>query len=126
MDSDQNMTMPNANFLTIVEASAKLGKSPRTIHRWLEEGRLPGHKVDVDGHGRWVVDIDNVKDDNTAMTEPADAQAELLDLREEVAWLREQLQAKDTQMHELRALLQQQRQSPELDKRPWWAFWRRQ
>jgi excisionase family DNA binding protein len=122
------MAMSNANFLTVVEASAKLGKSPRTIHRWLEEGRLPGHKVEVDGHPRWVVDIDKVSD--VAMTKPSNAQAELLDLREEVVWLREQLQAKDKRMHELDVLLKQQRQVPEEQlpepsKRPWWAFWRR-
>jgi uncharacterized protein (UPF0248 family) len=130
--------MPNANFMTIVEASAKWGKSPRTIHRWLEEGRLPGHKVEVGGHDRWVVDIDKVKDND--MAKPPDAQAELLDLREEVAWLRERLQAKDQETHELRVLLQQdaqipehrvilpqqQEMLPEPNKRPWWAFWCRQ
>jgi DNA-binding transcriptional MerR regulator len=89
------MTVPNANFMTIVEASAKLDKSPRTIHRWIEEGRLPGHKVEVDGQYRWVVDIDKVKAKDYATPKPPDAQAELLDLREEVAWLREQLAEKE-------------------------------
>jgi excisionase family DNA binding protein len=134
------MTMSNANFLTIVEASAKLGKSPRTIHRWVEEGRLPGHKVDVDGHLRWVVDIDKVRANDYAMPKPPDVQAELLDLTEEVAWLKEQLQAKDKRIHELRRLLPQDAQIPELQApvqqfqeqpralpRPkkWYQFWRR-
>jgi hypothetical protein len=119
--------MPNANFMTIVEASAKLGKSPRTIHRWIGEGRLRGHKVEVDGYDRWVVDIDKIKDNDIAVTKPPDAQAEILDLREEVAWLKEQLQTKDVQIRELRLLLRKLHgQLPEPNRRPWWAFWRRQ
>lgn len=147
------MSMQNANFLTIVEASAKLDKSPRTIHRWLEEGRLPGHRVEVGGHERWVVDIDKVKDND--ISKPPDAQAELIDLTEEVAWLKEQLQAKDKQIHELHLQMKHLRreevaplkehieakdnQISELDaqlrqlkqlllkarKRHWWSFWRR-
>jgi hypothetical protein len=126
--------MPSADFLTIVEASAKLGKSPRTIHRWLEEGRRPGHKVEVDGHPRWVVDADKVRANDYATPEPPDAEAELLDLREEVIWLREQLQAKETrvqsedaQIHELQALVLQLREQPRALPRPneWYQFWRR-
>ena len=104
-----------------------MGKSPRTIHRWIEEGRLPGHKVEVDGQYRWVVDIDKVKAKDYATPKPTDAQAELLDLREEVAWLSEQLAAKDQQISELRVLLAwtQPKQLEEAGKKRWWEFWKR-
>jgi excisionase family DNA binding protein len=38
------------------EAAPRLGRSERTIRRWIREGRLPGQKVGRD----WVVDEDAV------------------------------------------------------------------
>lgn len=134
-DSDIDMTTPNAEGMTITEASTRLGRSPRTLHRWIDEGKVKAWKVQRDGHEVWLVDIAGVHDGDHATTtaDIHDVNAEILDLREEVAWLRDQLRVKDGQIADLNARLHEanalvmagQKQLSEPGKRPWWAFWRR-
>lgn len=124
--------MPTADGMTITEASARLGKSPRTLHRWIDEGKVRAWKVQRDGHDVWLVDIGG----GNATTTPGahDVNAEILELREDVAWLREQVKVKDSQiadlnarLHEANALILagQQRQIEAPGQRRWWMFWRR-
>lgn len=128
------MTTPDAQGVTITEASARLDRSPRTLHRWITEGKVKAWKVQRDGHEVWLIDIADVHDGDHATTTPGvhDVHAEILELREEVAWLRQQLTVKDKQIDDLNARLHeanalvltgQQKQLP--GPRRWWMFWRR-
>lgn len=128
------MTTPNADGMTITEASARLGRSPRTLHRWIDEGKVRAWKVQKDGHEVWLVDIAGVHDGDHDTTTPNahDVHAEILELREEVAWLRDQLRVKDTQiadlnsrLHEANALVLAGQQKQLQGPRRWWMFWRR-
>jgi excisionase family DNA binding protein len=122
------MTKSIDHSLTVIEASARLGMSPKTIHRWIQENKVRAWKVTEDGHEKWYVDLDNgpfmsKSDDQDVLLEKDTV---IYSLKEEMATLRVLLREKDAQIRELHVLLQQQGQLPEPNKRPWWAFWRRQ
>jgi excisionase family DNA binding protein len=101
----------------IAKAAAILGKSQRTILRWIQSGKIPARKVD----GEWRVDVSGAMPDGRrshgdVMSEEDD---EILDLREEIALLKSQLAQKDVQISDLNErlreshiLLQQQKQLP--------------
>ncbi len=124
--------MASDQGVTIAEASARLGKSPRTLHRWIDEGKVKAWKILRDGHEVWLVDMADVHDGDHATTTP-DVHAEVVELREEVAWLRDQLKVKDRQIDDLNSRLHEanalamagQKQLSEPGRRPWWMFWRK-
>jgi len=114
---------------TIARAAEILGKSPRTILRWIQSGKIPAHKA----AGEWRVDIsgvmpsdvsDDVSSHASVMSEMA---AEILDLKDEILTLKAQLTEKDKQISELHVIIAraQPKQLSEPGKRPWWMFWRR-
>jgi len=48
------------NFFTVKNYAAKVKKTPRTVRRWIEEGRLKAKK---DKGGRdWLIKVRNLKD----------------------------------------------------------------
>ena len=136
----------------IARAAEILGKSPRTVLRWIQSGKVPAQKID----GQWYVDVSGVMP--SERTAPADVasekDAEISDLREEIADLREevpllrsqltekdeevsdlrkgitllrsQLSEKDRQIVELHTLLgRAQKALPNPGKKRWWMFWKR-
>lgn len=130
------MTSPNVKGLTIDAAAAKLGKSAKTMRRWIAENKVKAWKVEDHGIERWYIDLDsghptgldtsthNVHDVQTEMA------AEIRDLHEEIAMLREQLATKDKQISELHIIIART-QPKELEgpnHRRWWSalmFWKR-
>ncbi|SEE91295.1 helix-turn-helix domain-containing protein [Jiangella alba] len=53
---------PDRRQLVSVEAFADhIDVHPRTVRRWITEGKLPGYKVgNRGGHGLWKVDMNDV------------------------------------------------------------------
>ena len=110
---------------TINRAAEILGKSPRTILRWIQSKKIPAHKVD----GEWRVDVSGVMPSEQTSHDSVTSEmaAEILDLKEEITLLKSQLTEKDKQISELHVILArtQPKQLPEPGKRPWWQFWKR-
>lgn len=106
------------------KAAEILGKSPRTVLRWIHSGKIPATKVD----GEWQVEVDTVRtnDKTDVMSE---LQAEVEDLKAEIDLLKGQLETKDKQISELHVIIA--RTQPQLEgpgHRRWWSsllFWRR-
>jgi predicted site-specific integrase-resolvase len=49
--------------LSISRAADILGKSPKTILRWIQRGTLKAHKEEIASHDEWRMDgIDTVQD----------------------------------------------------------------
>jgi len=125
--------------VSVAEAAAALGITPEAVRKRLGRGTLLGHRV-----GRtWRVHLDDVPKTGGQRTQTdtqgqQDATDLVTALREEVAWLREEVVRKD----QLLAALAQRVPAlsagqpaevtePNLRKarpgtsRPWWQFWRR-
>ena len=144
--------VPTDKDQPIARAAAILGKSPRTILRWIHSGKVPAKKVD----GEWRVDISGVMpseltdkadvtpemaeeiaslkaeiDSLKSQLTTGDAQitekvAEISDLKKEVTLLRFQVAEKDRQIVELHTLLgRTQKALPHPRKKRWWMFWKR-
>ena len=84
----------------IARAAEILGKSSRTVLRWIQSGKLPARKMD----GQWYVDLSGVMPSERPA--PADVMsekdAELSDLGGEVSLLRSQLTERDGEVSDLR------------------------
>ena len=109
----------------IAKAAEILGKSQRTILRWIQSGKVPAQKVD----GEWRVDLTGIMPSEvTNHTEVmSERDSEIADLREEIDFLKSQVTEKDKQISELQVLLarQQPRQLEEPGHKRWWQFWKR-
>ena len=117
------MTESRTPGLSISRAADILGKSPKTILRWIQRGTLKAHKEEIAGHDEWRMDgIDTVQVD--VLLHEKDA--EIARLVAEVNLLKSQIEAKDKQISELHVLLTQTQEAlPEPGKTLWWQFWRR-
>jgi excisionase family DNA binding protein len=109
----------------IAKAAEILGKSQRTILRWIQSGKVPAQKVD----GEWRVDLTGIMP--SEVTNHADVMSErdseIADLREEIDFLKSQVTEKDKQISELQLLLarRQPRQLEEPGHKRWWQFWKK-
>ena len=128
------MTEPKQKGLSIEQATKLLGKSRKTILRWIQRGKLPAHKEEISGHEHWLVDLDGdqaIVHDVSGEPLPHDQailsqQREIERLVAEVDLLRTQLEAKDKQIGELHILLHQTTQKAlTAPQRHWWQFWQR-
>jgi excisionase family DNA binding protein len=110
--------------LPLDKAAEILGKSPRTVLRWIHAGKIPATKVD----GEWQVDVSDVRP-NGRTDVTAEMAAEILDLKDEIAFLKSQVTEKDKQISELHVIIA--RTQPQLEgpgHRRWWSslmFWKR-
>ncbi len=59
---DRRNRAPDRRVLVSIEEFADfISVHPRTVRRWIREGRLPGYRVgDRAGHGMWRVDMNDV------------------------------------------------------------------
>ena len=125
------MTESETSGLSISRAADILGKSPKTILRWIQRGTLKAHKEEIAGHDEWRMDgIDTVQDavhDNVQVDVLLhEKDAEIARLVAEMDLMKSQIEAKDRQISELHALLTRNKKAlPEPRKTPWWQFWRR-
>lgn len=132
--------------VTIAQATRALGVSYDTIRRRIRKGELLGRRVRMRQGMVWLVEIPDAPEDapasdSNAPRTPETVAGELSALREHVATLREQLDARTREVRELHVLLQglqralpSPRQEPEQAPAvagaaprhvPWWAVWRR-
>ena len=93
--------MPTDKDQPIARAAEILGKSQRTILRWIHAGKIPAQKV----NGEWRVDISGVMP--SERTEKADVTSEMAeeiaDLKAEIDLLKSQLTTeKDGEVSDLR------------------------
>ena len=136
-------------WVTMAEASQRLGVSVDTVRRRLHKGELQGEQQKTPQGFIWLIEVS--EDPNpgsayaTATADPHSAQADAIAsdsavFRELVEVLRskieirdkqlevkdEQLATKDKQIGELHVLLQQAALSaPKENHRSWWRFWGR-
>ena len=110
---------------TLNRAAEILGKSPRTILRWIQSQKIPAHKVD----GEWRVDVSGVMP--SEMTGHAavmsEKDEEINDLKDEITLLKSQLIEKDKQISELHVIIArtQPKQLEAPGQKRWWQFWKR-
>lgn len=121
---------PLDNSLDIVEAATRLGLSTETVRKRLQRGKLKGFKTPGGG---WRVVLPTPDSPDKQPGQSPDGSAALVAaLRDEVAFLRGQLQARDDEIRRAHVLLQQAQQQavrlldpPETppERRPWWRRW---
>ncbi len=90
--------------VSLEEASARLGKSPKTVRRWLNEGKLRGRKIPRAQGYTWRVYLD--AEPGTAPGTDVDNDPETTGARDEITMelvrtLRGQLEAQNKQIEEL-------------------------
>jgi DNA-binding transcriptional MerR regulator len=100
------MTAPNVLAVSIDEAAAKLGRNPKTIRKWIAEGKLQAEKVKEDGRERWYVVLDNIPNNLQNNIQQIRGQSiqdlqaeELAVLQDEIADLKEQHQEETVILH---------------------------
>ena len=125
------MTESRTPGLSISKVADILGKSPKTILRWMQRGTLKAHKEEIAGHEEWRMDgIDavqaTVRDNVQVDVLLHEKDAEIARLLAEMDLMKSQIEAKDRQISELQVLLSRnQKAFPEPRKAAWWQFWRR-
>lgn len=124
--------------LDIADAAARLGLSTETVRKRLQRGKLKGFKT---ADGSWRVVLPGLdtpgqqpgqRPDTASDNSPDNSGALVATLRDEVAFLRSQLQARDEEIRRAHVLLQQAQQqamallpapTPEpapAPRAPWW------
>jgi excisionase family DNA binding protein len=128
-------------LVTIAEAARRFGKSPRTIRRWIMDGRLPaidtptGKMVDLSG---FAGPGEDGPPDRTGAEKGPDTAAlelEIIRLQGEVAKLDALVQQMSGERDYLRQalaaalgtqkMLLAERAAAARPSRPWWKFWAR-
>ena len=96
--------------MTIQEVSQRIGKSQSTIRRWVKEGKL--NSTMVNG----VYNIPESALDGYSNEYPDGGQAEAVvsQLREDVAYLKEQMAKKDEQIENLQRQMQDNQQRSDM------------
>ena len=123
---DRSPDTKGTESLDIVEAATRLGLSTETVRKRLQRGKLKGFKG-TDGAWRVVLpepEQPGQSPDNGQDASP-DNQAPLVAaLKDEIAFLRSQLQARDDEIRRAHVLIQQaQKQTAPLlpgQRRAWW------
>jgi predicted ArsR family transcriptional regulator len=110
--------------VTIQEAAQTLGISVATVRRKLHMRVLKGTQEDPPT-GRWWVELPDEGTFHENGSEPYTD--DCADLRETVAILREELEAKNKQIEQLHVLLQHTQAALPTPNhsRSWWRFWER-
>jgi len=126
--------MPDPKGLPIDRAAEILGKSRKTVLRWIQSGKLPAHKEAVDGRKQWRVDVDDVQpieQDVTKTSALKDLLAEkdrrIVDLLAEISTLKTELADINERLREAHILIGQQEGKLKAlpPARKWWQFWMR-
>jgi excisionase family DNA binding protein len=126
--------MTESRGVPIDQAAKALGKSRKTILRWIQSGKLPAHKETVDGHEQWRVDVDGVQPIEQDVTKTnalkdllAEKDRRIVDLLAEVSTLKTELVDINERLREAHILIGQQEGKLKAlpSPRKWWQFWRR-
>jgi excisionase family DNA binding protein len=125
--------MTELKGVPVDRAAEILGKSQKTILRWIRSGKIPAQKVQVDGREQWRVDVDNVQpieQDVTRTNALKDLLAEkdrrIVDLLAEISTLKTELADFNERLREAHILIGQQEGKLKAlpGPRKWWQFWR--
>jgi excisionase family DNA binding protein len=125
------MTEPKG--VPVDRAAEILGKSQKTILRWIRSGKITAQKVQVDGREQWRVDLDDVQpieQDVTRTNALKDLLAEkdkrIVDLLAEISTLKTELADINERLREAHILIGQQEGKLKAlpGPRKWWQFWR--
>lgn len=117
----------------LATAAARLGLTVETVRKRLQRGKVKGFKG-ADGTWRVVLDRVDSKQDSPGQKagqeqdKPGQGDGPLVEaLRDEVRFLRSQLQARDEEIRRVHVLLQQEQQIKVLTdkKEPPLSWWRR-
>ena len=123
-------------------AAKRLGLTVETVRKRLQRGKIKGFKG---AGGAWRVVLDKVDSRQDSPGHPAGQEQDkpgqgddplVAALRDEVHFLRSQLQARDEEIRRVHVLLQQEQQQVkalsdrrddqrENARRPWWQVWRK-
>jgi hypothetical protein len=126
LDSEQDS-------VDLTTAAGRLGLTAETIRKRLQRGKIKGFKT-PDGAWRVVLDKQDRRQDSLGQAagqeqdKPGQSDAPLITaLREDIQFLRSQLQARDEEIRRVHVLLQQEQQQVkaltdqrEQARRPWW------
>jgi hypothetical protein len=126
LDSEQDS-------VDLTTAAGRLGLTAETIRKRLQRGKIKGFKT-PDGAWRVVLDKQDRRQDSLGQAagqeqdKPGQSDAPLIAaLREDIQFLRSQLQARDEEIRRVHVLLQQEQQQVkaltdqrEQARRPWW------
>jgi hypothetical protein len=108
--------------VTVAEAARILGVPEKTVRRKIRTGELPGAQVNTAQGLRWVVEIpEGAPDQDHRDPHNEDCAT----LREVIAVLREELEARRREAQEFLFLIQQLQSSlpAPKERRPWWKWW---
>jgi len=118
----------------LATAATSLGLTAETVRKRLQRGKIKGFKT-PDGTWRVVLDRVDSKQDKPGQVagqeqdKPGQDDAPLVAaLRDEVHFLRSQLQARDEEIRRVHVLLQQEQQqvkalADQRERQPWWQRW---
>lgn len=112
--------------LDIADAAARLGLSTETVRKRLQRGKLKGFKA---GDGAWRVvlpepDQAGQSQDSKPDAIPDNSGPLVAALKDEIVFLRSQLQARDEEIRRAHVLIQQAQKQPMPllpgERLPWW------
>jgi excisionase family DNA binding protein len=133
-DQDSDPDMTESRGVPIDQAAKTIGKSRKTILRWIQSGKIPAHKVQVDGHEQWRVDLDGVLPVEQVVTGTnalkdllAEKDRRIVDLLAEISTLKTELADINERLREAHILIGQQEGKLKAlpGPRKWWQFWKR-
>ena len=91
--------------LSVNQAATYFDISHRTVHRWIQSGKVKAEKID----GQWLIEVENV-DNQTSDNLSSERHDTVMSLTRQNGQLIKQLESKDQQIEKLQQALDQQQQ----------------
>ena len=91
--------------LSVNQAATYFDISHRTVHRWIQSGKVKAEKID----GQWLIEVENV-DNQTSDNLSSERHDTVMTLTRQNGQLIKQLESKDQQIEKLQQALDQQQQ----------------
>lgn len=91
--------------LSVNQAATYFNISHRTVHRWIQSGKVKAEKID----GQWLIEVENV-DNQTSDNLSSERHDTVMSLTRQNGQLIKQLESKDQQIEKLQQALDQQQQ----------------
>ena len=91
--------------LSVNQAATYFDISHRTVHRWIQSGKVKAEKID----GQWLIEVENL-DNQTSDNLSSERHDTVMSLTRQNGQLIKQLESKDQQIDKLQQALDQQQQ----------------